>query len=97
MCANSRPDCTLPYPKTMSFGKACHMICLPGNSIANSFPWISVGLLFSIVASDIARGYDDDDDVGMVVLVMAGAVVAMDKLWLCGDADGLRSVFPILE
>lgn len=71
------------------------MICLPGNSIAKSLPWISVGLLFSKVASDIAPRYDDDSDVGMVVLVMPGAVVAMDKLWLCGDADG--SVFPILE
>ena len=94
MCANSRPQNIFG---TMSFGKACHMICLPGNSIAKSLPWISVGLLFSIVASDIAPGYDDDNDLRMVVLVMEGAVVAMNKLWLCGDADGLRAVFPILE
>ena len=81
----------------MSFGKGCHMKSVPGNSITKLFPWISVGLLFAKVASDIAPGYDDDGDVRMDVLVMAGAVVLMNKLWLCGDADGLGAVCPILE
>lgn len=73
------------------------MISVPGNSITKSFPWISVGLLFSKVASDIAPGYDDHDDERMGALVMAGAMLLMDKFWLCGDADGLEAVCPMLE